>query len=93
MAKGNTTNRLLGIILVLVVAILLLVTNPGAEAHRTALAREFNQRSPLAGAVGVGLLTSQLPDYHSIGVMSFTTEGERTTSIGVLGMVFVLDRQ
>jgi hypothetical protein len=81
----------LGILVVLGIAILLAVTNPSVEAHRDAIARDFAQGRPLAGAVGLGALSAQLPEYQSAVFGSYTTAGDAIRSIGVLGMVWVVD--
>ena len=50
-------------------------------------------RSTLIGygfrAVGVGALTAFASSYHSLGVASYTTVGNRTVSWGAFGVVFV----
>jgi len=48
------------------------------------------ERSPIAGALGLGALAAFSSSYHPLGVASYTQVGERTVSIGFLGMVFVL---
>jgi hypothetical protein len=65
MSEATRSSPLLGLLVVLAVAILLAVTNPSAEAHRKEIAAEFKAERPLAGAVGLGAITSQLPEYHS----------------------------
>lgn len=85
MSKNTVvTVAVLGVVLVLAV-----VLNPSPERHRTAIKEVIAERSPLAGALGVGSLAAFASTYHSLGVASYTTAGERTLSIGVLGMVFV----
>jgi hypothetical protein len=39
--------------------------------------------------LGLGSLAAFASSYHSLGIASYTKAGERTLSIGVLGMVFV----
>jgi hypothetical protein len=65
--------------------------NPSPERHRDEIRTAVAQRSPLAGALGVGALAAFVSSYHSLGVASYTTVKDRTLSIGLLGMVFVLD--
>ena len=65
------------------------VLNPSPERHRARLQQVIAERSPLAGALGVGSLAAFVSTYHSLGVASYTTAGERTLSVGLLGMVFV----
>jgi hypothetical protein len=91
MSESESKSPLLGVLVVLGIAILLAVTNPSVETHRDAIAREFEQEHPLAGAVGLGALGAQLSEYHSAVLGSYTTVGDEVRSIGALGMVWVVD--
>jgi hypothetical protein len=71
---------------VLVLAFLL---NPSPERHRAKIKEVIAERSPIAGALRVGSLAAFVSAYHSLGIASYTTAGEKTLSVGVLGMVFV----
>jgi hypothetical protein len=64
--------------------------NPSPERHRAKIKETIAERSPLAGALGIGALTALTSTYHPLGVASYTTVSDRTVSIGALGMVFVL---
>lgn len=64
--------------------------NPSPEQHREKIKQAIAERSPLAGALGIGALTAFTSTYHPLGVASYTTVNERTVSVGALGMVFVL---
>lgn len=64
--------------------------NPSPEQHRDKIKEAIAERSPLAGALGIGALTAFTSTYHPLGIASYTTINERTVSIGALGMVFVL---
>jgi hypothetical protein len=64
--------------------------NPSPERHREKIKEAIAERSPIAGALGIGALTAFTSTYHPLGVASYTTVNDRTVSIGVLGMVFVL---
>ncbi len=66
------------------------VLNPSPEQHRTRIKETIADRSPLAGFLGVGALTAFASTYHPLGLASYTTVNGHTVSIGVLGMVFVL---
>lgn len=66
-----------------------LVLNPSPDRHRAKIKEVIAERSPIAGALGVGALTAFASSYHSLGVASYTTAGEKTLSVGFLGMVFV----
>ena len=66
------------------------VLNPSPEHHRTKIKETISEHNPIAGTLGVGSLAALASTYHSLGVASYTTAGERTLSVGVLGLVFVL---
>lgn len=76
---------------IVLVAVLLLavVLNPSPERHRARIKETIGERSPIAGLFGVGSLAAFASSYHSLGVASYTTVGDRTLSFGTLGMVFV----
>ena len=81
---------LVTLLAIIAVVVLGLVLNPSPERHRARIKEALGQRSPVAKALGLGSLAAFASSYHSIGVASYTTAGERTLSVGVLGMVFVL---
>lgn len=66
------------------------VFNPSPEQHRERIKADIAERSPLAGALGIGALTAFTSTYHPLGVASYTTVNDRIVSVGALGMVFVL---
>jgi hypothetical protein len=72
---------------VIVLAVLL---NPSAQRHRTHIKAAVADRSPIAGALGMGALTAFATSYHSLGVASYTKAGDKTVSWGAFGMVFVV---
>lgn len=65
--------------------------NPSAEHHRRQITESVAERSPLAGLLGVGALAAFVSNYHSVGVASYTSIRGRLVSVGVLGVVFVID--
>lgn len=67
------------------------VFNPSPEQHRARIKQVIGERSPVAGALGLGALTAFMSTYHSLGVASYTTVDEDTMSIGALGVVVVLE--
>ena len=76
-----------------VAAILLaLVLNPSPERHRQKIKDTMGQRSPVARALGMGSLAAFASNYHSLGLASYTTAGERTLSVGAFGLVYVLQQ-
>jgi hypothetical protein len=66
------------------------LSNPSPEQHRAKIREVIAERSPVAGAFGLGMLTAFTSTYHPLGVASYTTVNDRTVSVGVFGMVFVL---
>ena len=78
--------------IVVLVALLLAaaVLNPSPERHRSRIKEAVGERSPLARAFGVGSLAAFASSYHSLGVASYTTAGDRTLSVGAFGVVFVM---
>lgn len=69
--------------------VLAFILNPSAEKHRAAIKDTTAERSPIAGAFGLGALTAFASTYHSWGVLSYTTENDRVLSVGALGVVYV----
>ena len=72
------------------VLVLAFVLNPSPERHRDKIREMVGQRSPVARVLGVGSLAAFASSYHSLGVGSYTTAGERTLSVGARGLVSVL---
>jgi hypothetical protein len=75
-------------VLILILAIIL---NPSPEQHRAKITEKIAERSQLEKVLGVGQLTAFVSKYQSLGVASYTTAGGKVASIGVMGMVFVLE--
>lgn len=88
MSKAAKT--IVGLCLALVIAFAL---NPSAERHRQEIKTSIADRSPLAGLLGLGVLAAFASNYHTLGVASYTSIHGKTISVGVFGMVFVLDAQ
>ena len=80
----------LSLVVLVVVLALAAVLNPSPERHRERIKESLGQRSPIARVLGVGSLAAFASSYHSLGLASYTTAGDRTLSVGALGMVFVL---
>lgn len=70
------------------VVALAFVLNPSAEQHRDKIKAAVAERSPLAGALGIGALAAFASTYHPLGVASYTTVNGKTVSWGAFGMVF-----
>lgn len=81
-------------IVVLGVALLIaFALNPSAERHRQQIKTAIADRSPLAGVLGLGALAAFASNYHTLGIASYTSIHGKTISIGIFGIVFVLDTQ
>ena len=79
----------ISVVAIAAVVVLAAVLNPSPERHRARIKDVIAERSPIAGALGVGALTAFASSYHSLGIASYTTAGERVVSVGLFGMVFV----
>ena len=58
---------------VAIVFVLAFALNPSAEQHRTKIKDVIAERSPMAGALGIGVLATFTSMYHSWGAVSYTT--------------------
>jgi hypothetical protein len=63
--------------------------NPSAERHRAKIKEATGDRNSVARVLGLGSLKAFASSYHSLGVASYTTAGDRTLSYGAFGLVFV----
>ncbi len=77
------------VVVVAIVFVLAFALNPSAEQHRTRIKDVIAERSPMAGALGIGVLAAFTSMYHSWGAVSYTTVNERIVSVGAFGMIFV----
>jgi hypothetical protein len=81
----------ISILIAAAIVVLAAITNPSPEKHREKIEELVSQRSLLQRTLGVGKFMAFASTYHSLGVASYTTVNEKTTSIGFLGMVFVME--
>lgn len=79
------------LILAVAALVMAVVLNPSPEQHRERITEVIAKRSPLAEVLGIGQLTAFTSTYHSLGVASWTTVGDRTVSVGAFGMIFVAE--
>jgi hypothetical protein len=77
-------------IVVAVAIVLAFLLNPSPDRHREKIRAAIAERNPVAGILGVGAVTAFAAGYHSLGIASYTKFDDRLTSIGFMGMVFVL---
>ena len=77
---------------ILVAALLLAVAlNPSPERHRARIKEAVGERNSVARVLGIGSLAALASSYHSLGVASYTTAGDKTLSVGAFGVVVVLN--
>jgi hypothetical protein len=82
---------LVTLVVVLALVVLAFLTNPSPERHRIKIREAVGERSPIAGALGLGSLAAFASTYHPMGVASYTTVNDKTVSVGAFGVVWVLD--
>lgn len=75
----------------LLAVVLAWLLNPSAERHRTSIRAAVAERSPIAGALGLGALSAFASNYRSLGVASYTRVQDKLLSVGAFGVVVVLD--
>lgn len=77
------------IIITLLAAILLAVTNPTPETHVAAINHRLAEKDTLTGMLNRGLLALKPPAYHTLALASYTEWDNKLSSIGVFGYVWV----
>ncbi|HVE54852.1 MAG TPA: hypothetical protein VNB23_15825 [Ramlibacter sp.] len=87
MSKAFTRTAATAAVVVALAALL----NPSPERHRDKIRQATGERSQVARVLGLGSLKAFASSYHSLGVASYTTAGEKTLSVGAFGIVFVPD--
>lgn len=93
MSPMKALTRFVTTLLVLAAIVLLaFLFNPSPERHRDKIREAVRERSPVAGALGLGALTALVSQYHTLGVASYTTAGDKTLSWGAFGLVFVANQ-
>jgi hypothetical protein len=80
---------LIAIVVVAALAILLAVSNPGPEAHKQAIRDAVYKDQPLASALGLGILSSEVATYDSYLFWSAMKLEDERISLGLLGRVRV----
>lgn len=78
---------MLKVVVVLLALILLAVTNPSEEQHRSAIGERFSREHGVVGRLGGGLLYAQLPVYRDYVLCSLTRHEGEVKSVGLLGVV------
>jgi hypothetical protein len=85
-----TKSKFAPALVAVIVLVLAFVLNPSPERHRQKIREVTGQRSPVARVLGLGAVAAFASTYHSLGIASYTTAGDRTLSVGALGLVYVL---
>lgn len=86
-------NTFITAIVVLVTVGLAVAFNPAPEKHRATIEATTAERSPVAGLLGIGVLTAFVSNYHSVGVASYTTVNDKVVTVGAFGMVILLNQE
>ena len=89
MNKNQGKALITSIIITLLAAILLAVTNPKKENHVAAIKNKLAERDAITNAINRGLLAVKPPEYHSLTLLSYTQWDNKISSIGVFGYVWV----
>lgn len=84
-----SNKKLTSIIVFLIVLVAAMALNPSETKHRSAIRDAVAERSPIAGMLGLGALKAMTVEYHSYGIVSYTSSDDDVISIGALGMVHV----
>lgn len=74
-----------------VLLLLMLLLNPSADRHRKAIQDDVDNASLFERTLGLGAVTAFMARYESLGIASYTTVNGKLASIGVLGLVVVID--
>jgi hypothetical protein len=80
---------LIAVVAAAALAILLAVSNPGPEAHKQAIRDAVYKDQPLASALGLGVLSSELATYDSYLFWSTMKIEDDRITFGALGRVRV----
>lgn len=71
--------------------LLMLLLNPSADRHRKAIQDNIDNASLFERTLGLGAVTAFMARHESLGLASYTTVNGKLASVGVLGLVFVID--
>ena len=89
MNKNQGKALITSIIITLLAAILLAVTNPKKENHVAAIKNKLAERDAITNVINRGLLAVKPPEYHSLTLLSYTQWDNKISSIGIIGYVWV----
>ena len=63
--------------------------NPSEEQHRAKIRRAIAENQPIASLFGAAHLAALEVKYHSYGFFSYTERGNKQTTLGLFGIVFI----
>ena len=78
--------------LTLLVAAVLVISNPGHDRHMDAFREAVRKEAPLTGLLHLDALVSKFQTYHSAVLFSWTEIDENAVTYGILGSVWVDDQ-
>lgn len=78
------------VIVIVLVVVFALVSNPGFEKHQSKINEKFAQENPIAGSLGGGRLYSGLVKYKDFYVFSYTSRNQEVVSVGFFSLVLVI---
>lgn len=80
------------IIVILLVAILLAVTNPVKEQHIQAMEDRLSGKDTVTSIINLGILTLKPPQYHNLALISYTKVNDEMASFGILSYVWINEK-
>ena len=82
-------NIMISIVLILLVAILLAVTNPDKESHMQAISNKLAEKGTISNVLSLGLLALKSPEYYNMALFSYTRTSDKIATIGLFSYVWV----
>ena len=80
------------VIIILLIAVLMAVTNPDKDAHIQAISDSLSEMDTVTNMVNLGILTVNPPEYRSYALFSSTTHRNKTATVGLFGYVWVNEK-
>ena len=77
------------IIIILLCAILLAVTNPDRDSHMQAIKDYFAKKDTVTSILSRGIVTVNPPSYHNAALVSYTKYDGKISTVGIMGYVWV----
>lgn len=87
MARSRST--LVPIVVVAAFVAAAFAFNPSPDRHRQKIKEAMAERSSIARVLSLGSVAAFASNYHSLGVASYTKVGDRLSSVGFMGFVYV----